>query len=76
VLGAAILAKLARFGLPDQDVKPAIGASTVVYDKTISGLAIQHEEGGVQIVGTVHKDYLVDGDAFTIIAPLLHAAPA
>lgn len=37
---AFVVSKLARFGLPDEDIKPAIGSRTVVYDRATSGWAV------------------------------------
>ncbi len=39
-VGAWIDAKLARFGLPDSEVRPAVGASTTVWDRATSGWVV------------------------------------
>lgn len=39
-VGAFCDAKLARFGLPDAEVRPAIGNSTVVWDRATSGWVV------------------------------------
>lgn len=39
-VGAYCGARLARFGLPDGDIRPAIGSSTVVWDRATSGWVV------------------------------------
>jgi len=41
--GASCAAKYARFGLPENDMKPAIGSQTVVYDSAASLMRMSRE---------------------------------
>lgn len=72
-VGAHCGAQLARFGLPDHEIKPSIGASTVVWDRATSGwvagvtsnftrdvIAPKYFDNGFVPAGSSHRPFIPD----------------
>lgn len=72
-MGAYCGSHLARFGLPDSDVKPALGSSSVVWDRATSGWVValtsrmnrdvvqpKYFDNGFVPAGSSHRPFIPD----------------